>query len=133
MTDLPPGSPLPTVNSTAQLIDTTVVDLGQKGIALAETALLAQFPWLGFWGLKQIWESIFEYFSNQLLDFLGTFAGYVVIDIQKYIDLKEAASALIALNAAKQTGDQNAISKASSDVDEAVAPILHYVGSTGGN
>lgn len=126
MTD---ATPLPTTDQTATLIDTTVVDIVNAEITVAETALTTQYPFLGFWYLKWAWKIPFKYFLSQLGLGLGKLSGYVVIDIQKYFAMKKALQAQGALDAAKKTGDLNAINQASADVDAAVAPILHYIGT----
>jgi hypothetical protein len=51
------------------------------------------------------------------------------MDAQRALALENAANALVQLNAAKQSGDANAINQASQAVDTAVTPILHYVGT----
>jgi hypothetical protein len=131
MATTPPSTPLPTTDSAATLADTTVNQLASIAIQTSEAAVIVMYPWLGWAVFKQLWEIPFNYFIGQLSSALGTLTGYVVIDIQKYFALKKAASALAALNTAKASGDQNAITQASADVDAAVAPILHYVGSVG--
>lgn len=131
MTDLPAqGVPLPTTDKAAQLANKTLGELTNAAISAAETGLIAAQPWLGWPVIKQIWQKAFSYFVGQLGGALGVYAGYRVVDVQEYLDLKNAAKALAQLNAAKALGDPDEINKASAAADKAVAPILHYVGDS---
>lgn len=123
---------LPTTNKPAQFVRTGLVDIVNAEVTAAESSLIAAQPWLGLPVVKQLWEKAFQYFVGQLTQGLAIFAGKVVVDAEEYFNLKKAAKALQDLNAAKASGDQNAINQASSHVDETVAPLLHYVGDTHG-
>lgn len=131
MSDTPAdGTPLPTTDKPAQIAVKSVGELTSVAITTAETALIAYQPWLGWPVIKQLWESAFSYFVSQFGQALGIFAGYKVVDVQEYFALKNAASALAQLNAAKASGDINAINQASAAADAAAAPILHYIGDS---
>ena len=125
-----PAKPLPTADATAAGANRTVTTILNDAIPLAETALIAAYPPLAWPILKQIWEAIFSYFVGQLIGALGTVTGYVVMDVQKYMALTAAGNALAALDAAKKAGNTDAIEQASKDVDSAVTPILHFIGSS---
>ncbi len=123
------GTPLPTVNEGATIADHTVEDIVSIGEGALENAIIAAEPVMGTPVLKQLWEAvlrvIFSYFGN----FIGKFAGYVVIDVQRYTELISVAAAQADLNAAKLKGNKDDIAKADAKVDQAVAPILHYIGA----
>lgn len=70
-----------------------------------------------------------NFIFSQVGGFLGTLAGYAVIDVQQYLALQNAASALVALKAAQASGDPVALQTANQNIDSAVAPVLHYIGS----
>lgn len=123
-------TPLPTENKAAQAAVDVVQGAANAAETVVEDAAIAAEPWLGFPGIKQLWETVLDYFVKQFSRALGTLAGYVLVDAEEYLALKKAAASLVKLNAAKATGDANAIEQASAEADAAAAPILHYVGST---
>ena len=129
MTD-PAPTPVPTTNSGAQDVVTVVQNLEQTGETAAETAIIAAVPWMGTVILKQIWEAFFNWLFQLIAVPLANYSGRVVIDVEEYLALKKVASASAALTAAKQSGDSNAISQASTAVDQAVAPVIQYIGAT---
>jgi hypothetical protein len=130
VTDPTPPTPVPTTNAGAQDAVTLIETLGQQGETAAEAAIIAAAPVMGTPVLMQLWEAVFEWVANLILKPLASLGGKVVIDVEEYVALTKAASAQAALDAAKQSGDANAISKASSDVDTAVAGVVQYVGGT---
>ena len=121
------GTALPTVNTAASAGDKTVGMAFGDAITAAETAISAASPW--FYWTTFIWKPLFTYFGSQIGLAFGTLFGYVILDIETYTRLTTADAALTALNAAKATGDINAIEQASQNVDASVAPVLHYIGS----
>ena len=127
------GTPLPTVNATASLVDKDITTVGSALISFLETAAITAWPWLNIVGLKQIWEGLANWLGGQINSFFGALGGYILIDMQKYYALKNVATAWAALSAAKQGGDSEAINQASANMDTAVAPVMHYVGSVSGS
>ena len=123
------SQPLPTTDTAASLGRKTVGDLFSAATSAAETAFIVAYPPLGFPGFKQIWEFIFESITSKISFYFGLETGYIIIDVQEYFALKSAATAMAALKAAQASGDPNAIAQANQDVDNAVAPVLHYIGS----
>lgn len=130
MTQTNPPVPVPTVNKPAQEVVTIIEDLVEKGEEAAEIAIIAQAPWMGTPVWKQIWEALFDWLVKLVMRPVASLGGRVVISIEEYVALKNAARAQADLDAAKKTGDSNAISQASSKVDDAVASVVHYVGAT---
>lgn len=123
------NSPLPTTDSTAQTAEQTVLDVLTIATKSAEAVAISAQPWLSDPFVRPVWEGSLEWFTGLIAGALGESAAFIVVDVQKFIALKNAASALVQLKSAQALGDQNAITKASSEVDAAVAPILHYFGS----
>lgn len=124
-----PPKPLPTVDQAASIADKAVVDIVQDLIPLAEAAAIAQVPLLGAPFIKQIWEAVFKWVCDLFGSAAGLLTGFVVMDIQKAVALEKCAHAISAINAAKQSGDKDAIDKASDQADAAAAGVLHYIGS----
>ena len=123
------ASALPTTDQAAATGSTTVEKLFSTATSAAETALIVAYPFLGWPFLKQLWEALFQGIIGKISFYLGTEAGYLIIDAQQYFALKNAATAMAALKAAQASGDPNALATANQNVDNAVAPILHYIGS----
>lgn len=120
--------PLPTTDKAASIGNKVFQDLLNDCVPIAETAIIAAEPWMGTPVLKETWEEIFQLIVKELGDAGGTLTGYVIMDVQKFFALMNAASALNDLRAAQLKGDPDEISKANDAADAAVAPILHYVG-----
>ena len=128
MTD-PTGTPLPTTDTTASTGEKTVGTVLAAGEAEAETAAETAAPWLLWPVVKQLFTGACSWIFGFINSFLGTLVGYVIMDVQQYLALKNAASALAALQTAQASGDPSAIDQANQNMDSAVAPILQYVGS----
>jgi hypothetical protein len=124
-----PGTPLPTTDTAATDANKVVVAALKAAETPIEAAIIVAEPLMGTPVLKQIWEGLFDWLISTLSSALGMLTGYVLVDAQRLADLNTAAAALVVLQAAQKSGDPNAIAKANQDMDSAVAPILHYVGS----
>ena len=118
-----------TTDSTAPIVSQTVTDIFGAAVTAAETAIIAAQPWLGLPVIKQLWEALFSYIVGKISGALGTAAGFLVIDLQTYTEVTNAASAIQALQAAQTSGDSNAITQARAQADAAAAALLHYNGS----
>ena len=126
----PPPTPVPTTNAGAQDAVTVLENLGQMGETAAETAIIADAPFMGTPVLKQIWEAIFEWVCSLILKPIASFGGRVVISIEQFSALNATAAAQVALKQAQQAGNVTAIATASAEVDLAVAKVVQYVGQT---
>lgn len=129
MTTGPTPIPLPTVDPAASTADKVVTTILEDAESPIETAIIAANPVMGTPLLKQLWEGAFSWCVNQLAGALGLLTGYALIDIQKLIALTDASNALVQLQAAQKSGNQNAIAAANANMDAAVTPVLHFVGS----
>ena len=118
-----------TTDSTASIVSQTVTDIFGAAVTAAETTIIAAQPWLGLPVIKQLWEALFSYIVGKISGALGTAAGFLVIDLQTYTEVTNAASAIQALQAAQTSGDSNAITQARAQADAAAAALLHYNGS----
>jgi len=125
-----PPSPVPTVDQPAQDAVNAITTLVQDGEQAAEAAIIASAPVMGTPVLKQIWEAAFDWLIKFIMQPLAMYGGRVIVDAQEYFALKNAVAAQAALDAAKKTGDLNAIQNASSQVDQAVASVVNYIGAT---
>lgn len=126
----PTNSPLPTTDETASTVAQDVDKALNIGETLVDNAIIAADPAvMNFPVWKQIWQKFIHWIFTQLASVMGTGSGFIVIDIQKYNALMNAAEVLQQLNAAKSSGNLEAINAANSAINAAVAPILHYIGS----
>ncbi len=121
--------PLPTVNQTGSFVDEAVGDIVKATEIPVEAAIIAAWPPMAAPIWMQIWEKCLDIVFQDIGGFLGKYAGYKVIDIEEYMAKTNASVALANLQAAQKSGDSNALSKANADMDNAVAPILHYIGT----
>lgn len=132
MTDqpTPTGAPLPTVDSGATLADQTVQTIIGATEKPVEAAIIVAQPWMGAPVWVNLWESALDYVYSMISGISGRLTGYVFVDLQQLLALKNAATQLAALHAAQQSGDKNAIIQANSQTDAAVTPILQYIGTS---
>jgi hypothetical protein len=121
--------PLPTTDTDATDAVDALQDIINDGETAAENAIIAAEPFMATPVLKQIWEGALSWVFGFLSYPLKTFTGYVVIDYQKYTALKNASQALVNLKSAQTSGDPNALQQANNQMDSAIAPVLHYIGS----
>lgn len=106
----------------------TVQELINDAIPIAEAAIIASAPFLATPFIRPIWEFFFKLLVQKISEALGVGASFIVMDIQKYTQVTSAASAIDALKDAQISGDQNAIDQARLAADAAAASLLRYNG-----
>ena len=122
--------PLPTTNPLAQDMVELIQKLLSEGELALEKMIIAQAPIMGAPIWSSIWKAALKALVKYLLNPVASLGGRVVVDAQLWLALENAAKAQALLDGLKETGDKDAIAKASSDVDKAVSTAIHYVGST---
>lgn len=99
------------------------------GVTAVEVSVIADVPWLGLPVIKQI----FEYFLNLVASYFyvdaANAATKLVIDVQVNLEESKVLNSFQELQQAVASGDQNAIAKASGDLDSAYGSIIHSDGS----
>lgn len=119
-----------TTNQAATVVNNILQNIIEgSGVSVVEAAILIDVPWLGLPIIKQV----FEYFLNFVASYIyvdaANTATKIVIDIQVNAEESVVISNFQELQQAIASGDQNAISKASSDLDSAYGSIIHSDGS----
>lgn len=123
------GSTPQTDNKTADAVNTGIKVLENAGVAAVESLIIADYPFLGFIGIKQIWEGLFEWIAGYFCKVAETGATFAVIDIQVDLEKSKLSTALKNLIAAEKSGDQNAIKAAVKAYADANSSLLHDDGS----
>jgi hypothetical protein len=118
-----------TTNSSAEVVDSAISDALNAAQSVAETAIIADFPFLGLPVVKTLFEIIFSYIVGKLTNALQTAGTFAVIDTQVASEEKALAVNTAAIRAAEATGDPNAIAQARANEDAAAANLLHDDGS----
>lgn len=119
----PVNGPVKTVN---QIINDAVYDLALQA---AETAMVAEYPWLAYPILNKLLDMLLRYFAAKLYVALAHAATFAIIDFQTTQEKQAFAKAEEALRAAHQSGDPNALNAATIDFKSALSRIIHYDGS----
>lgn len=119
-----------TVNPVASVVNSVlkkaIEDVGETA---AESALIADFPWLGLPVVKQIFEYGLGIVGKYFYEQAAFAATKIIIDVQTKLEASSAQSAFENLRMAVASGDANAIQLASDDLDKAYANLIHYDGS----
>ena len=91
--------------------------------------MIADYPFLGFPIIKQLWEGILALIGGYFSRALQTGATFIVIDHQVNTEESNLTKALAALIAAQKSGDPVAIQKAIKDYANAHSALIHSDGS----
>lgn len=119
-----------TVNEPAVVVGKVLSVLKNGGVALVEALIIADVPWLGWPGIKQIWEFIFSWIAGYFVKAAQNGATFVIIDIQVGAEVGKLAEALKAVIIAQKSGDPVAIKKAMKDYADAQSALVHDNGSS---
>ncbi len=120
----------PPVNAGVSAIDkllcAAVFDVAAP---LAKAALVADFPFLGFPIISQLFSAGFNALAKYFYTAIDTVGVFAVIDAQA--DAKKAAYAVAvaAITLAQTNGDANAQQKAIDDYKAALAKLVHFDGA----
>lgn len=124
------GASPATTNQTASVINAVLKNIIEgAGLDVIEATLIAEVPWLGWPVIKQIMELILNKAADLLYTQAANAATKIVIDVQVNVEQSKVLNAFQNLQMAIASGDQNAISKASSDLDDAYGSLIHSDGS----
>lgn len=118
-----------TTNSTASTVDSALSNIGNTGVATVEAMILSDVPWLGFPGLKQIWEALFGWIAGYFIKAAENGAAFVIMDLQIDNEKSRISTALAAIVVAEKSGDKNAIQIAIRNYAAAQSALVHDDGS----
>ena len=119
-----------TSNGLANDINTIVKDGESAGIAIVESMIIADQPWLGLPGVKQIWEALFGWIMSYVTSAAETGIDFAVIDVQVDGEETNISKALAAVQAAYKSGDKNALAQALADYRSAQSALANDDGSS---
>jgi hypothetical protein len=122
-------TPPTTENKTAGFIANAIKSLGNSGVKIVEALIIADLPWLGWPGIKQVWQLLLGFVASYFIVAAQNGATFEVIDTQVGGELDALSVALRALIAAQKTGDPVAIKKAIQDYADAHSALVHSDGS----
>ena len=91
--------------------------------------ILSDVPWLGFPGLKQIWEALFGWIAGYFIKAAENGAAFVIMDLQIDNEKSRISTALAAIVVAEKSGDKNAIQTAIRNYAAAQSALVHDDGS----
>ena len=101
----------------------------QKAIVGAVTNLVikaatAQVPFLGFPIISTIFSYLVNKFANSFYAQAELFLVFKVIDFTENANQEAYSAAVVTLEAAQKTGDQNALDKAKADFSKTLADLI---------
>lgn len=136
MTNLTPLSPLPpsqpttqTTNQAATLANKVIAGAESGIVGVAENLAIAAQSWLGYPGIKQIWEAFFGFVADKFTRAFQTGATFIIVDHQVDGELSGVSKELAAVVAAEKTGDVAAITAAIKAYADAYSILMHDDGS----
>lgn len=118
-----------TVNEAATIVNQLILGAINVDVEALEAAAIAEDPWLGLPFIKQIFEFFLNKLSGKIYAQAAMAATKLVIDYQVNREESTAVNSFDNLQMAVASGDQNAINKASSDLDAAYGAIIHSDGA----
>lgn len=125
-----PMSAPTTTNATATTVDAGIKAAGSGIVGVAEGMIIAAQPWLGWPGIKQIWEALFSWIASYFEKAAATGATFVVIDVQVGSEETKMSAALAALVAAEKSGNADAIKTAIQVYANTQSTLVHDDGSS---
>ena len=122
------GSPT-TINPPAQTVDGIISEaIYSAALPAAETALIAQFPFLGFPVVKPIFEAVLKYIAGIIFTQLANGGTKIVITIQTDKEKAVYSAAEGALRAAQLSGNPAQLKQATEAFKVAVQNLIHFDG-----
>lgn len=118
-----------TDNTLADMVNSAISDALTLGEGVVEAAIIADLPILGYPGFKQLLELILGWVEGYFLTQASDAATKIVIDIQVNAEESTVTQAFKGAQQAIQSGDANAITQASQNLDSAFGSIIHSDGS----
>lgn len=111
------------------MVNSAISDALTLGEGVVEAAIIADLPILGYPGFKQLLELILGWVEGYFLTQASDAATKIVIDIQVNAEESTVTQAFKGAQQAIQSGDANAITQASQNLDSAFGSIIHSDGS----
>lgn len=119
-----------TTNEAASIVNRILNGLIRSaGGDAAKAALIAEFPWMGLPFVKQLMGLIVDRISQMIYVEAAHAATKLVIDIQVSGEVSGVNAAFDNLRMAEASGDPVGIAKASADLSDAYARLIHSDGS----
>lgn len=116
-------------NQAADVINGVLKNLiSGIGVDAVEAAAIAAYPWLGFWGIRTIFDWVVKLVANQIYMQAAMVATKIVIDVQVAEEESKTNDSFKNLQMALASGDPGAIKKASADLDKAYGDLIHSDG-----
>ncbi len=119
-----------TNNSATNTADTLIKDGTSIGVSVVEAAIIADVPWLGYPGIKQIWEALFSWIAGYFSAAAQKGVNFAIIDTQVDGQVSDLSKALAALQIAYKSGNQDEISKALNQISQAQSNLANDNGSS---
>lgn len=118
-----------TTNTLASIVNQAIKTAMNEGESAAESAIIADVPWLGLPGIKQLLELGLNFVEGYLYADAAATATKIVIDLQIDTEVTDTQTAFTIAQTAIQSGDQSAIDQASKNLDAAFSGLIHSDGS----
>lgn len=78
-------------------VNTAIGVMADVALDIAEAALIAQYPVLGIWGIKQVWEFLFVSLKVKLIKHLESGVDVFIIAVNNDMQAKAAEEAVLKL------------------------------------
>jgi hypothetical protein len=118
-----------TTNKLATLVNALIAGLDKSILGVVYAAIIADVPWLGLPGIKQIWTWLFSWIASYFTVAAENGATFLIIDLQTGAEQTKLSAAMKQLIAAEQSGDPNAIKAAIQAYANANSALIHDDGS----
>jgi hypothetical protein len=122
-------TPPTTSNTTAGIITKITAALANTGVQAVEAAIILDVSFLGWPGIKQVWQGFFGWIASYFVTVAQTGETFGVIDVQVGDEESGMSVALSNLLAAEKTGDAAKIKAAIQAYANAQSSLTHDDGS----
>lgn len=119
-----------TTNSLADKVNSALGNLENAGVMVVEALIIADVPWLGFPGIKQVWELFFGWLCGYFIKASQNGATFTIIDLQVGHEIDGISKALADLITAERNGDATEIQKSIQNYANAQSALTHDDGSS---
>jgi hypothetical protein len=117
-------------NTAAGKVDAAINSAIQTAIPAVEALVYADAPFLAIPVVKQLFEALLGYLAGKFSSVLQDVGTFTVIDVQVSNEQSAVTRALATLNAAKASGDTQAIMTAEQNYANAISSLIHSDGSS---
>lgn len=121
---------LPIINQAVSAADAIIKNAEFTiGLQIAKTSAVADFPWLGWPVISQLFDLVLNWFAEYVYRGMTGVVNQAIIDAQTGKEKADYAAAKAKLHDIAATGNSGDIAAADIEFQETLARLVHFDGS----